>query len=345
MSRRLLFAALLAVVPAAVACGQASPSADEPILRELSIKKASDYLETASIGWMRKHNCMACHTGYAYVLAGPSIGGEPAPGLKQMRKYLEDRVTNWDRGQQGDSPDPGDEGVTEVVATAATLAFQDAQTTGKLNPLTRKALDRMWTIQQDNGAWDWNRHQLPPLEYDEYFGAVFAALGVGIAPDGYAKSDGAKAGLAKLRDYLTKNPPPSFHHRMWLLWASKKLDGLMTADQQKQTIHDLIARQRIDGGWRLAAMGDWKRHDNTANEVVGPADGYATGLAVYILRQTGRDANDEVMQKGITWLNANQRESGRWFTRSLSADRDHYITNAGTAFAIMALKACEAKKK
>jgi hypothetical protein len=30
---------------------------------------------------------------------------------------------------------------------------------------------------------------------------------------------------------------------------------------------------------------------------------------------------------------------------SLNADRTHYITNAGTAYAVMALKACEVKDK
>jgi squalene-hopene/tetraprenyl-beta-curcumene cyclase len=33
----------------------------------------------------------------------------------------------------------------------------------------------------------------------------------------------------------------------------------------------------------------------------------------------------------------NQRESGRWFTRSLNDDKDHYITDTGTAFCILAL--------
>jgi squalene-hopene/tetraprenyl-beta-curcumene cyclase len=42
-------------------------------------------------------------------------------------------------------------------------------------------------------------------------------------------------------------------------------------------------------------------------------------------------------------LTTHQRESGRWFTRSLSNDRHHYIANAGTAYAVMALTACDAR--
>ena len=32
-----------------------------------------------------------------------------------------------------------------------------------------------------------------------------------------------------------------------------------------------------------------------------------------------------------------QRESGRWYTRSLNNDKAHYITHAGTAFSVLAL--------
>jgi squalene-hopene/tetraprenyl-beta-curcumene cyclase len=44
--------------------------------------------------------------------------------------------------------------------------------------------------------------------------------------------------------------------------------------------------------------------------------------------------------KGIAWLKSNQRVSGRWFTRSLNTDNYHFMTNAGTAFAVMAIQAC-----
>ena len=52
---------------------------------------------------------------------------------------------------------------TEVVATAAALAINDAATTGTLHPLTRRALDRMWTLQKPDGDWDWLKCDWPPL--------------------------------------------------------------------------------------------------------------------------------------------------------------------------------------
>src|SRR3989440_7458293 len=167
-------------------------SAKEPLAKTLSLEKAGAFLDGAALAWTRKNKCNTCHTTYPYLMARPALGDAKAPILLKMRAFFEHRVANWDSDVEADKLPEGSEGVSEVVATAATLAFDDAQSTGKLHPLTRKALDRMWTIQKTDGAWDWNKHELPPLEYDEYFGAVYAAMGVGFAPEGYAKSDGAK---------------------------------------------------------------------------------------------------------------------------------------------------------
>jgi squalene-hopene/tetraprenyl-beta-curcumene cyclase len=319
----------------------APTSAKEPLAQTLSWERTSTFLDGAALAWTRERKCGSCHTTYPYLMARPALGDAKAPALLQMRGFFENRVANWDSGVKADRLPDGSEGVTEVVATAATLAFHDAQSTGKLHPLTRKALDRMWTIQQADGAWDWNKHNLPPQEYDEYYGAVYAAFGVGFAPNGYAVSDSARDGLAKLRTYLRKNPPPNLHHKTWLLFASLRLDGLMTPAERAQTIADLLALQREDGGWNLPSLGDWKRLNDEANDKNAPSDGYATGLIVYVLRQAGVPTDREPMQRGVKWLKANQRESGRWFTRSVNADRAHYLTNAGTAYAVLALKACE----
>jgi squalene-hopene/tetraprenyl-beta-curcumene cyclase len=246
-------------------------------------------------------------------------------------------------GEQGGEPMYWE---TDVVVTAVTLAINDARTTGKLQAQTRRALERIWTLQQPDGAWNWNKCQWPPLEHDDYYGAVYTALGVGMAPDGYAKSEKAKAGLTKLRAYFAKTPPPDLHHRAMLLWASMYLDGLMTEKEQAATIKELRAAQRADGGWSLVSLGKWeKRHDGSANDPNAASDGYGTGFVIYVLREAKAPANDAAVQRGVAWLKANQRESGRWFTRSLNTDRAHYVTNVGSCFAVLALQSCDALGK
>jgi squalene-hopene/tetraprenyl-beta-curcumene cyclase len=369
LGRRVSFARscpLLAVLLMVVALGSvASPpqakdgirrksesrSPDEPLAGSLSFARAERFLDGETLTWLEERKCASCHTGYPYLLARSGIPGVEAPAARRVRAFFEDRVVAWDCGGKGAGYLKGggslkvSEGVTEVVAVAATLALHDAQTTGKLHPLTRRALDRMWELQQRDGSWPWNKTGLAPMECDDAFGAIYAALGVGHAPDAYAGSDAAREGLVRLQRFLRKAPPPTLHHRTWLLWASVPLEGLMAPAERAQAIQALLDRQRDDGGWSLHSLGDWKRVGARAGDRPAESDGYATGLVLYVLRQAGIPAEQEAMRRGADWLKAHQRASGCWFTRSMCAGGHHHITNAGTAFALMALRACDVAGK
>jgi squalene-hopene/tetraprenyl-beta-curcumene cyclase len=314
-------------------------SADEPRAKSVSLPAAARFLDAAAVNWTRERKCGTCHTNVPYLFARAAIKDAPSEGEAIVRRFFENRVAHWDDDAKPAKPRSD----AEVVVTAVALAFDDAQTSGKLHSLTRRALDRIWTLQRPDGAWNWPKCAWPPLEHDDDFGAVFAAVGTAIAPDDYRHTEAAQQGLAKLKEYLRKTQPPSLHHKTWLLWASMKLDGFLTAEQRQQIVKDLRALQREDGGWSLPSMGDWKGNDGRENDKKAPSDGYGTGLVVYVLKQVGVPAEDAALQRGVRWLQANQRESGRWFTRSLNTDRAHFITNAGTAFAVLALTACMEK--
>ncbi len=314
--------------------------ADEPLTKEFSLARSAAFLDGVALSWTRERNCGTCHTNYPYLMGRPAIKDVPMAAHDEVRRFFENRVKYWDEDEVKGAAPRWD---AEVVATASLLAFNDAQTTGKLHPMTRKALDRMWTVQKENGAWSWLKCGWPPYEHDDYYGAVLAALGASVAPDGYAQGESAKAGLEKLRGYFRKNPAPDLHHKAWLMWASLRLDGLMAKDEREKTVKELLALQRSDGGWSLPVLGDWKGKDGRENDRNAPSDRYGTGYVIYVLRQAGVPADHEQIQRGVAWLKSNQRESGRWFTRSLNTDRQHYITNAGTSFAVLALKACDVK--
>ena len=102
---------------------------------------------------------------------------------------------------------------------------------------------------------------------------------------------------------------------------------------------DLLALQRPDGGWATASLGTWKRTDGKEQDLQ-TSDGYGTGFVITVARLAGVPASDERLARGIAWLKTHQRESGRWFTRSLNTDSKHYLTHVGTAFALLALHEC-----
>ena len=308
--------------------------ADEPLAKEFSLEKAVTFMDSASLTWLKQRQCFTCHTNYAYLYARPQVDAQVA-AHDTVRKAAEELVEKrWvEKKPRWDA---------EVVATAAALAFNDAATTGKLAPQTRLALDKMWSVQREDGGWKWLNCGWPPMESDDHYGACLAALAVAVAPENYRQTPAAQAGIAKLKVYLEKNPAPTLHHTMILLWASSAGEPFLTIEQSKAAVDKLLTLQQADGGWRLPSLGDWKR-DN-GDEQSKDSDGYGSGFTIYVLRQAGIPADDARLQKGVKWLKEHQRESGRWFTHSLKKESQHFISHAGTAFAVMAIQSCEGKR-
>ena len=58
------------------------------------------------------------------------------------------------------------------------------------------------------------------------------------------------------------------------------------------------------------------------------------------VRCGGVPAGGQGIQAAVKGLLANQRESGRWWTRSLNTDRYHFIPYSGTAYPLLALAKC-----
>ncbi len=340
-------------------------SADEPIAKEFSLTKAAQYLDSAAVAWIKAKSCAACHTMPAYLMARPALASLVAPA-PEVRQFFEDTTTTPEKAFPPSLP--ADSRSAVVIATATGLAMNDRATTGKLHATTRAALDRMWAAQRADGGWDWPPRDAPPIKDTEHYGATFAALGVSQAPDGYANTEPARKGLDGVRRFLKARPPTSLHERAMLLWVSQSLDGFASADERSRTLDELLRSQRPDGGWSIASFianpDDVARQTDASRKartekghgteflvfagnhdvakVPLECDGYATGFAIYVARQANVPANDPRLRRGIDWLKSHQRESGRWFTASLGTHKQNLISNAGTAYAILALTACEA---
>lgn len=342
----------------------AAISPDEPRVREFSLSLAAGYLDSAALDWQKTHACVACHTMLPYMMARPALEAVSPPSV-EVRQFFEDIVA----GRREAMPSYPCKDVTAAVAigVAAAMAINDRTTTGKLHPLSRQALDRMWTLQRGDGGWEWPFRDTPPLKVDEQYGVTLAAIGAAMAPDGYADTPAARAGLEGIRKFLARNAAVTLHQRAMTLWASVYVDGLLPADAQAKSVSELISAQRPDGGWSLASLVDntddpvfagsdraikAKRETGYGTEFLAyvgrddvyksplSSDGYATGFVIFVARQAGQPASDARLRRGIEWLKSNQRESGRWFAPSQAWHTRHLISNAGTAFAVLALEAC-----
>lgn len=312
-------------------------TSDEPFASEFSAVKAAQYLDRSALNWQKTKKCATCHTNLFYMVARPALS-TILPDSGEVRSFYEDyRKVRWQK-----------KGPTEAqgfwpIVVGTGLTFNDVQTTGKLSDVAREVLDIMWTVQREDGGWKWPDCDYAPIEIDDHYGVTVAALTVGIAPDGYAETPQARAGLEKLRVYLKNNPPKSLHHRAMLAWGSVRVDGITTKEQRTETLDELLALQLDDGGWSTAGLlTDWKGLARSDGQPLDTktSDGYGTGFVIVVARELGVPADDARLQRGIDWLHKNQRESGKWFTRSPVNECRNLISNVGSAYAVLALQAC-----
>jgi squalene-hopene/tetraprenyl-beta-curcumene cyclase len=310
-------------------------TADEPIADIFSAENAAHYLDASSLYWQKSHNCAACHGNLGYMFARPALSSVLKDSGEVRGLYEEYVAKRWKKQPPRDAQ--------EVVVVAAGLTFNDLQTTGRLQPITRRALRVMWDSQRDDGGWTWHKAGYPPTESDDHYGVTLAALITGIAPDRYVETEEARRGLEKVRAFLKNNPPLSLHHRAMIAWASCHVDDLMNDQQRAKTLDELLALQRPDGGWStpglLADWKDFKRLDGKPQDTK-TSDAYATGFVIVVARELGVSSDNPRLRRGIDWLLSNQRVSGKWFCRSPSKDGQHYFSTLGSAFAILALQSC-----
>jgi squalene-hopene/tetraprenyl-beta-curcumene cyclase len=322
-----------------------------------SAKGAAAYLDGRAdwwIGWkqaQRDHEtfCISCHTALPYALGRPSLRvalAEKAPskGEQQLLANVTKRVRIWSEAEpfykdkDGDPKSSQSRG-TEAVLNALILSSYDPA----MGADTKLAFQNMWGQQVKTGAFTWLNFHNEPWEADDsqYWGATLAAIAVGNTPKEYQAA--VQENVRMLKEYLQREQAgQSLLNRTVLLWASAKLPGLLKPEQQKAIVAELLKKQQADGGWSAGSLvlDTWKRRVSTAFPSI--SDGYATGMVTYVLEQAGLPRAQ--LKGGLAWLSQNQdKESGLWPATSLNKQRDptsdagRFMSDAATAFAVMAL--------
>lgn len=339
---------------------------------------AAAYLDRRETWWMgwsasaRDHDtfCVSCHTALPYALARPALRSamnqKEISGIENaLIKNVITRTRLWNEtAPYYSDAEYGERAAqsrgTEAVLNALILANYDAGS-GELSSETRTAFGNMWALQRkagkQKGSWDWLQFNQEPWEAEDsvYYGACLAAIAVAAAPANYASTPGIQENRAMLRDYLRReSTSQSTLNRIFLLWASTRVPGLLNSQEQQSIVNEVLSRQRFDGGWRLASiawswrnwtpkslLNMWVREDGTP--LAGKSDGLATALATLVLQEAGVPRDNIQIQRGLSWLMNNQESEGSWPAlsvnkrRHISPETARFMSDAATAFAVLSL--------
>ena len=294
----------------------------------LAVERSLPLLRDASGRMLTNGGCVACHaqplTGIAVTLAKTrgwtmaTADAETSVAFTTLTA-LSAPLTQLRDG--GGLPD----GLVYVAWLAASAGMSPTRSTDAL-------LHYLSAKQRQDGSWEGVGGSRAPMQ-DGNFSRTALSIRALTAYATPARRDEYVARTKRAAAWLAGRQPLSTEDRVM------QLLGLHWADTEPRLretrVRELLGLQRADGGW--------------AQTPYLASDAYATGQALFSLRQLGVAASDGALQRGTAYLQRIQAADGTWhvvnramkvqpyFEGGFPYGHDQWISHAGTAWAVMGL--------
>jgi squalene-hopene/tetraprenyl-beta-curcumene cyclase len=336
-----------------------TPTAEEPkvvAFGKESLQAAAKYLEVGAASWVRGRACVNCHTTGPYLADFTSLSehfGTPnAEVMKSFAKAVPKEIEEVQKVE--DNGHTYYLGAFSSVWRSLGLAEWDRNVTGQLSETTDRSLREMFARQSDDGSFvSHGEVEIPHITTDFEL-SLQAARAIKAAPGWLdnLKDEALLAKVEKLKAWLRRAPPENDFDRILKLQLAFYYPELVSVEERENALSILTAKQHADGGWStrdMSSIQDWHyvmsakvvTLINSLPDAAKPeSDAYMTALAIVLMRQNDVPVTDERIQRGLTWLKREQRESGRWWMHSLYRGNYHYTTYIATVEALKALELC-----
>lgn len=320
----------LATIKAAVAAPQSSQGGAVRSPRD-AVERSLPLLRTGSSRVMTGGGCVACHaqpmSGIAADFASRRgwRADPPTTEVLQVTIGMNVGVGGFLQGREsGGLPD------THLYSTFMMAAM-------KMPPSLATDAWVYYLAAKQRQAGNWHGITTrPPIQDGDINRSALAIRALAVYGTPARKAEFA-ARIDRAAAWLAAQTPLSTEERIMQLlglsWASAH------RPLRETRTRELLALQRADGGWgqtpHLAS------------------DAYATGQVLYTLHDLGLPASNPVVQRGTAFLVRTQAEDGTWYVKSRAMKiqpyfesgfpygHDQWISQAGTAWAAMALTVTE----
>ena len=302
--------------------------AEDPTLRE-RVTRGLALVERAARNYPTHRQCFSCHHQTLPLLAmrgarevGLTIDEPLLPAqLAFAQATFEKRKGALLRGERTDG--------AAITVAYGLWTFQIAD--AKPSELADAMVVNLLALQGAEGHW---RPQSirPPLAESLVSCTVLSAYGLKqFARD--EQQTAAEAAISKGKAWLASAKLVGTEDFAFRLWGLQVLDG--TREEVDRARQALLALQRADGGW--AQLPDME------------SDAYATGQALYLLRECGLPITARAYERGAGFLRRTQETDGSWHVKTRARPvqiffdngdphgKDQFISIAATSWAIAAL--------
>jgi squalene-hopene/tetraprenyl-beta-curcumene cyclase len=338
-------------------------TADEPKVAAYgpeTVKAAAKYLDDGAHHWVREKSCIACHSTGVYMVERTAL-------TKQLGKPSEEVLKDFIKSVPKNPGKPGDSALAPVWRSLG-LASWDKYVTGQLSEATDKSLRHMVSVLADDGFYKIIKLVEIPYITTRFELTTEAARALVTAPGWLTnlKDPELLARIELMKTALRDHKPINDYELAVKLQLSTLMPELVPNEVRAAATAMLWRQQQPDGGWSTRRMSDvmnWRQEVHPATDkqkwtgamdpqvvaliqgepdAASPgSDPYMTAYAIVLLRESGVPASDPRLQRGVAWLKANQRVTGRWWMKSLFRDTYQYITYISTAQALRALQLCD----
>lgn len=274
-----------------------------PQQARIAVERGLAFLERDATKWRKERQCSTCHHGTMTVWAlseaksqGYAVATET---LADMSKWTKERLRELDK--------PRDTRLGWNMVNTPAL-YLEVMTQAVLNQEVISADERqriaahLLRHQEDDGKWAWSiappQNRPPPhFESDEVVTLLaYLALRTQVLTDTKEKST-VRDGRERAASWLAKTKPSDTTQAAVLRLLVKVWSG-NSAKALRSEIDEFFSRQNKDGGW--SQLRDL------------PSDAYATGQALYFLSLAGVRNDRAEIQRGASFLIADQKEDGSW---------------------------------